>query len=120
MFTHYLKDIQHNSERAITPFHIFDLDKEDMEQYRNPHTKDHFCLLFVKKGSMKMQVEDRRYDVSENCISVIFPGQLSSKEQISDDFDGKMILFDEVLFCSDILKNELSIYNLMFSKELHL
>lgn len=119
MVTHHLKDIQHNSERAITPFHIFDLDKEALEQYREPHTKDHFCLLFVKKGKMKMQVEDRRYNVSENSICVIFPGQLSSKEQVSNNFGGKMILFDEVLFCSDILKNELSIYNHNISVKLN-
>lgn len=119
MITHHLKDIQHNSERAITPFHIFELDRNALEEYREPHTKDHFCLLFVKKGKMKMQVEDRRYDVTENNICVIFPGQLSSKEQISSNFEGKMILFDEVLFCSDILKNELSIYNHNISVKLN-
>lgn len=70
MVTHHLKDIQHNSERAITPFHIFDLDKEALEQYREPHTKDHFCLLFVKKGKMKMQTGDRCYNVAGNSIYV--------------------------------------------------
>jgi hypothetical protein len=89
MITHHLKDIQHNSERAITPFHIFELDRNALEEYREPHTKDHFCLLFVKKGKMKMQVEDRRYDVTENNICVIFPGQLSSKEQISSNFEAR-------------------------------
>lgn len=28
MVTHPLKDIQHNFERAITPFHLFDSNKE--------------------------------------------------------------------------------------------
>lgn len=119
MITHHLKDIQHDSERAITPFHIFDLDSDALEQYRDPHTKDHFCMLFVKKGEMKMQVEDRQYHVRENTVCVIFPGQLSSKEQISPNFEGKMVLFDEVLFCSDILKNELSIYNHNISVKLN-
>lgn len=119
MITHHLKNIQHNSDRAITPFHIFDLDSDALEQYRVPHTKDHFCMLFVKKGEMKMQVEDRQYHVRENTVCVIFPGQLSSKEQITPNFEGKMVLFDEVLFCSDILKNELSIYNHNISVKLN-
>ncbi|OCA72558.1 hypothetical protein BBI01_10615 [Chryseobacterium artocarpi] len=59
MVTHHLKDIQHNSERAITPFHIFDLDKNALEQYKEPHTKDHFCLLFVKKKKMKPSGTER-------------------------------------------------------------
>ncbi|WP_413533192.1 helix-turn-helix domain-containing protein [Empedobacter brevis] len=95
------------------------MDKEGLEQYREPHTKDHFCMLFVQEGEMKMQVEDRLYNVNENSISVIFPGQLSSKEQISENFKGKMVLFDEVLFCSDILKNELNIYNYNISIKLN-
>jgi AraC family transcriptional activator of pobA len=31
------------------------------------------------------------------------------------DLEGKIILFEEVLFCSDILKNELSPYNVNLS-----
>lgn len=119
MITHHLKDIQNNSERAITPFHIFDLDQEELKPYNEAHTKDHFCLMFIDEGQMKMQVEDRKYKVSKNSISVIFPGQLSSKDQVSENISGKMILFDEVLFCSDILKNELSIYNYNISSKLN-
>ncbi|NGM65398.1 AraC family transcriptional regulator [Sphingobacterium sp. SGR-19] len=119
MTTHHLKDIQTNFERAITPFHIFDLDQDNLEPYREPHTKDHFCLMFIDKGQMKMQVEDRNYEITGNSISVIFPGQLSSKEQVSSNISGKMILFDEVLFCSDILRNELRIYNYDISTKLN-
>ena len=119
MITHHLKDIQTSFERAITPFHIFDLDQDTLEPYSTPHTKDHFCLMFIEKGKMNMQVEDRRYQISENSISVIFPGQLSSKEQVSSNIRGKMILFDEVLFCSDILRNELRIYNYDISTKLN-
>ncbi|WP_394678394.1 AraC family transcriptional regulator [uncultured Sphingobacterium sp.] len=119
MIVYHLKDIQYKAERAITPFHIFDLDREALAAYREPHTKDHFCLLFVKKGRLNLHVEDRRYTVNAPHICVIFPGQLSSKELLSDDFEGKLILFDEVLFCSDILKNELSIYNYNISVKLN-
>jgi len=95
------------------------LDKKALSAYKEPHTKDHFCLLFVKKEALNMQVEDRRYRVSSSSICVIFPGQLSSKELFGEQFEGKLILFDEVLFCSDILKNELSIYNYNISVKLN-
>jgi AraC family transcriptional activator of pobA len=41
---------------------------------------------------------------------------------MSTDLEGKIILFEEVLFCSDILKNELSPYNVNLSptSQLHL
>lgn len=119
MITHRLKDIQSSTERAITPFHIFQMDKEGLKPYKSPHSKDHFCFIFVQQGTMHMQVEDRRYVVGEGNICLIFPEQLSSKEKISKDFHGYMVLFDEVLFCSDILKNELKIYNYNLSEKLN-
>src|SRR5690606_22048144 len=115
MTTHHLKDIQTNFERAITPFHIFDLDQEKLEPYREPHIKDHFCLMFIEKGKMKMQVKNLIYRITRNSITVIFRGQQSTEEQVSSNICGKMILFDEVVFCSDILRNELRIYNYDFS-----
>ena len=66
-----------------------------------------------------MHVDERKYVLHEHSIAIIFPGQLSSKEQISEDIAGKMILFDEVLFCSDILKNELQMYNYNISRKLN-
>ena len=119
MITHRLKDIQHTSERAITPFHIFDLSPDELRNYTEPHTKDHFCLMYIQKGQMTMHVEDRTYSLQDRSISIIFPGQLSSKELISADITGKIILFDEVLFCSDILKNELRIYNYNIATKLN-
>jgi hypothetical protein len=38
---------------------------------------------------------------------------------MSTDLEGKIILFEEVLFCSDILKNELSPYNVNLSAHLN-
>jgi AraC family transcriptional activator of pobA len=38
---------------------------------------------------------------------------------MSTDLSGKIILFEEVLFCSDILKNELSPYNVNLSAHLN-
>ncbi|WDF70548.1 helix-turn-helix transcriptional regulator [Sphingobacterium oryzagri] len=119
MVTKHLKAIQHQAERAITPFHIFDLSAKELAAYKEPHTKDHFCLMYISQGQMKMQVEDRRYDVGERSVCIIFPEQLSSKELLSPHLSGKLILFDEVLFCSDILKNELSIYNHNISVKLN-
>lgn len=52
-------------------------------------------------------------------ISIIFPDQVHFVSNISGELTGKIILFEEVLFCSDILKNELSVYNVNLAAHLN-
>lgn len=48
--------------------------------------------------------------MESHCVSVIFPNQLH-RITFSPDAEGVILMFDEALFCSDILKNELKAYN---------
>jgi|GEM_PF-137564 len=100
-------------------FRVFDLDAEHIHAYTTPHQKDHFCILVVQSGDLKLQIEDRQYILNSSRISVIFPNQVHAIQAISEQVAGKIILFEEVLFCSDILKNELSPYNINLSTQLN-
>lgn len=110
--------IQKEEDTKIS-FRVFNLDSENVELYLNPHQKDHFCVFVIESGELELHVEDTVHLLSKNKIAVIFPDQVNFVSQISKEAKGKIILFEEVLFCSDILKNELSPYNVNLSTQLN-
>lgn len=112
------KNIQKEEDKNLS-FRAFDLTTENMEPYLDPHKKDHFFIIVIEKGSLYIQIEDKIHFFKAGQISVIFPEQFHLIIESSDDLKGKIILFEEILFCSDILKNELSTYNVNLSTQLN-
>lgn len=100
-------------------FRVFDLSAKNDPIYLEPHKKDHFCILAIETGSIEVHIEDRKHFLKAGKISIIFPDQVHFIANASDDLSGKVILFEEILFCSDILKNELSAYNVNLSVNLN-
>lgn len=112
------KNIQKPEDQNLS-FRAFDLSLSGLENYLLPHKKDHFCILMLESGEIEIQIEDQKFKLSSGKISIIFPEQISSVTSISSDVSGKIILFEEVLFCSDILKNELLSYNVDLATHLN-
>jgi len=112
------KNIQKPEDKNLS-FREFDLSLSSIENYLLPHKKDHFCILMLESGEIEIQIEDQKFKLSSGKISIIFPEQISSVTSISSDVSGKIILFEEVLFCSDILKNELLSYNVDLANHLN-
>lgn len=104
------KNIQ-KAEDTNLSFRVFDLNTTNLSDYLQPHKKDHFLIVFVESGSISMQIEHKIYQLNSGNISIVFPDQIHFVSNPSTALSGKIILFEEVLFCSDILKNELSAYN---------
>ncbi|WP_228378091.1 helix-turn-helix domain-containing protein [Chryseobacterium aquaticum] len=75
--------------------------------------------MMLESGEIEIQIEDQKFKLSSGKISIIFPEQISSVTSTSFDVSGKIILFEEVLFCSDILKNELLSYNVDLATHLN-
>ena len=99
-------------------FRVIDYsDKSD--KYALPHKKHYFCVVFVISGSVCINIEDRINCLKEGKIVTLFPGQIHHFYNGSKDFLAKMLLFEEVLFCSDILKNELSVYDVSLTQQLN-
>lgn len=73
----------------------------------------------IEEGTVQVSIEDKIHKLKAGKIAVIFPEQVSLVSTISIDLKGKIILFEEILFCSDILKNELSTYNVHLSTQLN-
>ncbi|MEZ7505593.1 helix-turn-helix transcriptional regulator [Flavobacterium sp. Arc2] len=112
------KNIRKTDDKNLS-FRVFDLGMASIEDYLKPHKKDHFFIIIVESGNIKVHIEDQVYLLKSGKISIIFPDQIHFLSNMSTDLAGKIILFEEVLFCSDILKNELSPYNVNLSVHLN-
>ncbi|MFD2943408.1 AraC family transcriptional regulator [Flavobacterium notoginsengisoli] len=112
------KNIQKAEDKNLS-FRVFDLDMKHLESYIQPHKKDHFCIIIIENGKLDLQIEEKIHFLKPGKISIIFPEQIHFVSNLSEDLKGRIILFEEVLFCSDILKNELSAYNVNLSVNLN-
>ncbi|MBP2615365.1 AraC family transcriptional regulator [Chryseobacterium jejuense] len=112
------KNIQKEEDKNLS-FRVFDLTNDYLKDYGKPHKKDHFFIIVIESGTLQLHIEDKIHFLKPGKISVIFPDQVHFISDTSDDLKGKIILFEEILFCSDILKNELSTYNVNLSTQLH-
>lgn len=75
--------------------------------------------MIIEEGVIELQIEEQTHTLNSGKIAVVFPNQAHYIKARSSQFLGKIILFEEVLFCSDILKNELSVYNVNLSSQLN-
>ncbi|WP_289661169.1 helix-turn-helix domain-containing protein [Flavobacterium panacagri] len=100
-------------------FRAFDIENLNISDYQKPHKNDHFFILIVEKGKIDIQIEEKVFNLKSEKISIVFPDQINFISNLSSDLKAKIILFEEVLFCSDILKNELSPYNVNLSANLN-
>lgn len=114
-----IKQYSQRQEEEKLSFRLVELSTDTLLPYTLPHQKDHFCILIVESGQLKLHIEDRTQIIKKGKIAVIFPNQVHDIEALSTDISGRIILFEEVLFCSDILKNELSVYNVNLSTQLN-
>ena len=102
------KNIQKPEDHNLS-FRTFDLTESNLKDYLQPHKNDHFCIFLVESGEIGLQIEDQVFKLSSGKISIIFPEQILFIHQISSDISGKIILFEEILFCSDILEKPYSL-----------
>ncbi len=82
------------------------------------HRHDFYQILLLEKGSAVHTIDFETYQMEAPAASVIFPNQIHQLE-FSDDAEGKYILFDETIFCSAVLANDLKEYNIDLHKKIN-
>ncbi|MEG1586404.1 MAG: helix-turn-helix transcriptional regulator [Bacteroidales bacterium] len=82
------------------------------------HRHDYYQIIILEKGSAVHRIEFDTYQMHAGCISVLFPKQFH-QITFSDDAQGYIIMFCDELFCSAVLKKELSAYNISLQKRLN-
>lgn len=91
-------------------FNVYDL--KELESYNEEllHRNDYFQVIFLDSGTLEQHIELNTYELNPTTISIVFPHQITSLKNL-ESAKGIVIQFDEVLFCSDLLKNELIAYS---------
>lgn len=82
--------------------------------YRN----DFYMLLVITEGTIDYTVDFNRYCMVSKTVSLIFPHQLNEM-RFSEDAKVLAVMFDETVFCSEILHNDLKDYNINLQQKLN-
>ena len=82
------------------------------------HRHSFYQIIILESGSGRHSVDFEQYEMNAPCVSVVFPQQVH-KLELSEDARGHIIMFDETIFCSEILANELKEYNVDLHKKIN-
>lgn len=82
------------------------------------HRHDFYQILLLERGSAVHTIDFNTYHMEAPAASVIFPSQIHRLD-FSDDAEGRYIFFDETIFCSAVLANELKEYNIDLHKKIN-
>ncbi len=83
-----------------------------------PHSNSFFQMIIIRKGHGKFFIGFEQFEVQAPSICFIFPRQVCSL-QLEGGIEGDVIMFDESIFCSAILSNELKEYNVELYKKIN-
>ena len=82
------------------------------------HRPSFFQLMLLEKGSAEHTIDFESYNMEPQSASLLFPHQLH-EIKISADAKGYLVMFDETVFCSEILHNDLKDYNIDLQKRIN-
>ena len=82
------------------------------------HRHDFYQILLLEQGSATHTVDFETYHMEAPAAAVIFPSQIHRLD-LSDDAKGRYIFFDETIFCSAVLANDLKEYNIDLHKKIN-
>lgn len=104
-------------ESPCINFYLQELDHKNYIDgiFRN----DFYMLLITIEGTIDYTIDFKRYCMSPKSASLVFPHQLNEMH-FSQDAKVLAIMFDETVFCSEILHNDLKDYNINLHQKLNL
>ena len=82
------------------------------------HRHNFFQIILIRKGNVKHWIDFEMCESQAPYISVVFPNQIH-KLELSPEAEGDILMFDETVFCSSILSNELKEYNIDLQNRLN-
>ena len=96
---------------SVQHFNVQSIEKEI-------HRHNFFQIILLQKGKIRHWIDFESKEAEAPYISVVFPSQVHRME-ISDDASGDIIMFDQTVFCSAMLSNELKEYNIDLQNRLN-
>lgn len=106
----------HTEEKFCKLFSVQSLNSDTT--LKEIHRHSFYQILILKKGSIKHFIDFEWREAKAPFISVVFPNQIHVLE-LSEDAETDIIMFDQSVFCSALLANELKEYNIDLQKRLN-
>ena len=106
------------ANKPCIAFNMEQISNQPINNEEIAHRHDYYQILILEKGSATHNIEFDTYEMREKSISVIFPKQFH-QITFSADAEGYIIMFCDELFCSAVLKKELSAYNISLQQRLN-
>lgn len=82
------------------------------------YRRDFFLLMLLDRGTIDQRIDFGQHEMEPQSVSLIFPHQLHDLK-VSSDAKAYCIMFDETVFCSEILHNDLKDYNIDLQKRVN-
>lgn len=96
-------------DKPCLSFNIEDIHHNRPYDDSTIHRHDYYEIYLFEEAKGNHTIEFDSYKIEDLTISVVFPRQFH-KLEINKEAKGKIIMFNEELFCSEILQNELRAY----------
>jgi len=96
-------------DKPCLTFNIEDLHHQSPYDNTVIHRHDYYEVYLFTKGGGKHIIEFDSYDVKDLSVSMVFPRQFHQLT-LDKEAKGKVIMFNEELFCSEMLQKELRAY----------
>lgn len=97
-------------------FHVRTLTAGDVQ--RESHRHDFFQILLFEAGGAEQTIDFETYTMRPRTVSVVFPRQMHAL-RFTDDARATAVFFDETVFCSEMLRNELKDYNIDLQRKIN-
>ncbi len=92
-----------------TNFYLTEINSQTIHE--NLHRHNFFQLILLENGTADHTIDFKNYQMAPKSASLVFPHQLHEMK-MSSDTKADLIMFDETIFCSEILHNDLKDYNI--------
>ncbi len=92
-----------------TNFYLTEINSKTIHE--DLHRHNFFQLILLEEGSAEHTIDFKNYRMTPKSASLVFPHQLHEMK-MSPDAKAALIMFDETVFCSEILHNDLKDYNI--------
>ena len=109
---HYIKS------KKYTNSNVEEIGSDNIKLFSELRRNSFYQIIILKEGRASYFIDFEKYEVVAPAVCFIFPQQIF-KLELSDDSLGHVIMFDETIFCSEILANELKEYNVDLHKKIN-
>ncbi len=99
-------------------FNIENINSANVKSFNEIKRSSFYQIFILQNGSATYFIDFEKHQISAPAICFIFPNQIF-KFDFSQDTTGDIIMFDETIFCSEILSTELKEYNVDLHKRIN-